>query len=277
MKRRQKLRRLTILVTVAIVAVSLGVGIYVLSTSKSALDAYINVPVSSSVANSLYHMSLQPYGPAPPSAMIGEVKSATGSAFVAGGKPVLVYIGGEFCPYCAVQRWSLIMALMRFGNFSDLRYMTSAASEGDLATFTFVGSTYQSNYLSFQPFENEDRNHGPLQSVPANYSKEWQSYSSVYPFENFGNKYILPGATMGYSDLSGKNWTTVLGDIRNGDSFGLQVKESANLMTALICKVTGNQPGNVCSVFPVPTTVTGIAAPANSAISIIPAKNEIGG
>src|ERR1700748_87338 len=35
----------------------------------------------------------------------------------ANGKPEVVYMGGEFCPYCAAERWALTAALGRFGTF----------------------------------------------------------------------------------------------------------------------------------------------------------------
>ncbi|EQD78092.1 protein containing DUF929, partial [mine drainage metagenome] len=37
------------------------------------------------------------------------------------GKPEVLYIGAEYCPYCALLRWSLVGALSRFGKFSNLQ------------------------------------------------------------------------------------------------------------------------------------------------------------
>ncbi|HEX8036257.1 MAG TPA: DUF929 family protein, partial [Ktedonobacterales bacterium] len=31
------------------------------------------------------------------------------------GKPQILYIGAEYCPFCAAERWSLIVVLGRFG------------------------------------------------------------------------------------------------------------------------------------------------------------------
>ncbi len=44
----------------------------------------------------------------------------------ANGKPEIFYYGAEYCPYCAAERWSLIMAMSRFGEYKDLRLMKSA-------------------------------------------------------------------------------------------------------------------------------------------------------
>ncbi len=34
------------------------------------------------------------------------------------GKPEVLFVGAEFCPFCAAERWPLIVALSRFGHFS---------------------------------------------------------------------------------------------------------------------------------------------------------------
>ena len=45
-----------------------------------------------------------------------------GSPLSSGGKPEVLYVGTEFCPYCAAESWSLIVALSRFGQFSGLQH-----------------------------------------------------------------------------------------------------------------------------------------------------------
>jgi hypothetical protein len=244
-KQRQQRRQLTILVAVVIVGISLAAGIYVaLNLPVSALDKRIGQPVTSSDMTTLSQLANPPYGPSD-ATMLASLKTGTGSPYLSNGKPILVYIGGEFCPYCAIVRWSMILALSRFGTFSNLHYTTSANDEGDYATFTFVGSTYQSNYIVFQPYEQEDRAQAPLQTVPSNYTAE---FTGGYPFLNFGNKYIVAYSLL--SDpglLAGKNWTQIMTSINAGDTLGSQIKMGANAITALICKITGNDPTSVCS------------------------------
>jgi hypothetical protein len=81
------------------------------------------------------------------------------------GKPQLLFVGGEFCPFCAAERWSLVAALSRFGTFSDLKQIRSAVNDGDLATFSFYKSSYTSKYIDFNPIEYSDRNHAKLESI----------------------------------------------------------------------------------------------------------------
>jgi Domain of unknown function (DUF929) len=80
----------------------------------------------------------------------GQVSSAptsiTGSPLTSGGKPEVLYVGAEYCPYCAAERWAMIVALSRFGTFSGLAATHSAAKNGagqaeaypNTATWTFV-------------------------------------------------------------------------------------------------------------------------------------------
>ena len=70
-----------------------------------------------------------------------------------GGKPEMLYIGAEFCPICATQRWPMVVALSHFGTFSNLSKTHSAVSDGDIPTLSFYGSTFTSPYLTFTPVE----------------------------------------------------------------------------------------------------------------------------
>ena len=46
------------------------------------------------------------------------------------GKPEVLYVGAEFCPFCGAERWPLIVALSRFGHFTTLTNMQSAQALG---------------------------------------------------------------------------------------------------------------------------------------------------
>src|SRR5205814_1816051 len=57
------------------------------------------------------------------------IKPATGDVLTgASGKPQVLYVGGEFCPFCAAERWPLIIALSRFGTFTGLDATASSES-----------------------------------------------------------------------------------------------------------------------------------------------------
>ncbi len=271
-KKKDRTRRITIYVTVAIIAASIAVGVYFVSTASggSVLDKYDNVPISSTVMAGLQSVSRQPYGPAPSSTMQSDVDNYAQSPYVSNGKPELVFVGGEFCPYCAVERWALIMALNRFGNFTNLHYMTAANDEGDYATFTFVGSSYSSNYIVFKAFEAEDRAGNALQTVPANYSSVWTTFGNGFPFVNMGNTYVIKVSLLAFPDiLTGGNWTSILNEISTSDSTGLQIRQAANMITAVICKATSGSPAAVCSAPPIGSATSAIAGPTYGALSVL--------
>src|SRR6516162_3275690 len=87
--------------------------------------------------------------------------SISGAPLTSGGKPEVLYIGAEYCPYCAAERWSMVVALSRFGTFSGLGLTHSAAANGagqpepypNTATWTFAHATFASQYLTFTPVE----------------------------------------------------------------------------------------------------------------------------
>ena len=45
------------------------------------------------------------------------------------GKPEVLYVATEFCPYCVANSWALIVALSRFGEFSGLSTSRSPTFE----------------------------------------------------------------------------------------------------------------------------------------------------
>jgi len=184
------------------------------------------------------------------------LKPVTGPALTAGGKPEMLYIGAEWCPFCAAERWAMAVALSRFGTFSPLKGIHSSATDAypNTATLTFYNSTYTSKYLVFTPVENEDVNRNTLVTPTQAQKALWKKYSppgNSYPFIDIGNRFI---ATVTYSPqvLQGLSWSQIAADLHKPSTAVAQgANGSANLFTAAICKITNNQPANVCTAAPV--------------------------
>jgi thiol-disulfide isomerase/thioredoxin len=180
------------------------------------------------------------------------VKTISGTPLISNGKPEMLYIGAEFCPYCAAMRWSMAVALSRFGALSTpLRGIHSAGgSEAypNTATLTFYKSTYSSKYLAFTPVENEKVDHSPLQATTTQQQALWQKYdANSYPFIDIGNKYLV---TVIYNPqvLKGKTWSQIAAATHDPSSPIAQgVDGAANYLTAAVCKITNNQPASVCT------------------------------
>ena len=187
-----------------------------------------------------------------------------GSPLTAGGKPEVLYIGANYCPFCAAQRWAMIIALSRFGTFSGLTATHSSTSDiyPDTATFTFYGSSYASKYVSFRAVEEtENYRQGNSNSPSVPYvtlqtpTAAEQALAARYggtsiPFLDIGNRYVEVGnlAPYGPRDLAGKSWSQIAAALRDPSSpIAREVDASANYLTAAICRLTGNQPASAAT------------------------------
>ncbi len=169
-----------------------------------------------------------------------------------GGKPQVLYIGAEYCPYCAAERWAIIVALGRFGKFSGLQTTTSSSNDiyPDTPTFTFRSATYSGDYVELRTVETSDRDQKPLQTPTASEQQLWQKFDPAgsIPFVNFGNRYAMSGATFLPDILSGASWQAIASELEDPNSAQAKaIIGSANLMTAAICKMTSDKPASVCS------------------------------
>ena len=177
-------------------------------------------------------------------------------------KPEVLFMGAEFCPYCAAERWSIVVALSRFGIFNNLHLVQSANVEiyPGTDTFTFYGSTYSSPYLDFVAVE-EESNHAnatgfqPLQTPTADQQKIYNTYDrppyaqqSGIPFLDIGNHYIAVSSGYSPAVLQGKSWQDIADALGDPQAPTTQaIVGNANYITAAICRVTGGSPASVCA------------------------------
>jgi Domain of unknown function (DUF929) len=263
-KRRQRTRRLLYVALIVGVGVLLFGGIYFLSL-PSGLDKFDGKQVTASDLSGLVHASKLYTNPGVTLGPGAKMKNATDS-FTSNGKPILLYVGEEGCPYCAEMRWPLTIALLRFGNFTALSYMTSSLDGTDFPTFTYHGSSYSSPYLIFKAYELNDRGQVSLDTLPANYTTPFSTYGgNAFPFLDFAGKHYLAGAPIpatpqGYlgpipylTDLFGsKNWSQIITSLgSSGVPISPIIMQGANLITAQICKADGNLPAKVCTQGPI--------------------------
>ena len=200
-------------------------------------------------------------------AVTAKPTSISGPALTVNGKPEVFYLGAEYCPYCAAERWAMIVALSRFGTFSGLATVHSAAANGsgeaepypNTPTWTFLHAKYTSPYLTFSTVEEytniPDSSTGlyttlqtPTKAQQALVTKYDSSSGGAIPFVDFGNKYLISGASYSPQVLAGLSWATIASDLHNPNSAVAQaVDGTANYITAAICELTGNQPASACT------------------------------
>jgi len=167
------------------------------------------------------------------------------------GKTRVVYVGAEYCPYCAAERWTTVTALSRFGSFSGLKQTKSSSSDVNpkTPTFSFRSSSYSSPYLSFEPVETMTSTGKPLGKI----TDEQQALFTKYqpgggiPFVDIGNKFVVSGAGYDGKILQGKTFEQIAAAVRDpGTAIGKAVLGSANVLTADLCTASGNK-APVCS------------------------------
>jgi Domain of unknown function (DUF929) len=181
----------------------------------------------------------------------GTIKAVTDTPLTSNGKPEVLYIGAEFCPFCATERWAMAVALSRFGTFSPLHGIHSSATDtpASIPTVTFYKSTYTSKYLTFTPVETTEVDKSKtLQTPTSAQSALWTKYTQQgIPFVDFGNKYVISGASYDYQVLQGKTWSQIAADLQDPSTdIARGADGAANQITAAICKLTSNQPATVC-------------------------------
>jgi len=181
----------------------------------------------------------------------------------ADGKPLVLYVGAEYCPFCASQRWPLAIALSRFGSFTGLTASHSASDDvyPDTATISFHGSTYASEYLAFQGVElntNERRGRGyaPLDELTPEQEAVMNTYNAPpyvpragsIPFLDFGNRFLQTGASVSPELLVGLSHDEIAAEIVSNPNgpVAQAILGSANAFTAALCVLTDGQPGEVC-------------------------------
>ena len=179
-------------------------------------------------------------------------------ALITGGKPELLYMGGEFCPFCAAERWALAAALSRFGVLSGLSLIHSSPTDvyANTPTLSFARASYTSKYLAFVPVEwygeatdpSTPFRHAYLEQPTAQQQALFARYGgSSIPFVDIGNRYFLPQVQYFPSALAGLSWTQVATAMRDPTSaVAKAVDGAANMITAAICTLTHGQPAGVC-------------------------------
>ena len=178
------------------------------------------------------------------------------------GKPEIFYMGAEFCPYCAGERWALAVALERFGDLHDLGATTSSPTDSppSLQTLSFHGASYTSDYLALSAKEVQSNqvvngSYAPLdkltqdeKALVSKYDAKPYVPSAGIPFLDFGGKWLISGATFDIRLLQGQTRAQIAAALSDPNSpIAQAVLGAANGLTATMCTLTGQKPADVCT------------------------------
>jgi type II secretory pathway pseudopilin PulG len=249
----------TLAVVVVVVAVLAAVG------GRSAGGGTANASAAGSLLDRVENVEVQVLQKVGDGTLPNTFYALQNSApLTADGKPQLLYVGADYCPFCAAQRWSLVVALSRFGSFDDLRLTTSSSSDSfpDTATFSFLGTHYTSRYLDFVGVETADRNGTAQQTLSEAQKALLRSYdvppyvpanaAGGIPWIDVGGRYAMISSGYNPGILAGLDWNAIAARLVDpNDIVAKGVLGNANHITAAICKVTDMQPADVCTTAPV--------------------------
>ena len=192
-------------------------------------------------------------------------KAITGDPLTQNGKPLVLYVGAEYCPYCATERWGVAAALSRFGTFTNLgqtassptdQYPNTATLSFHNATFTsstvaFTGKEIESNQVSGGSYTALDKLTSAEQAIFSKYDAPPYVASDskgAIPFIDIGGKYMISGASFSPQVLQGKTHAQIAAALADPTSaIAKGVDGTANVVTAAICQSTAQKPASVCS------------------------------
>jgi hypothetical protein len=257
--RRRHSRRLTGLSVFLVVALAGAFGLTQLGNTAhkapatgpvhlaSYFEASINVPDSTLAAVGL------PASVSVPTRVTPTVATATTNQVVS-------YVGAEYCPYCAIQRWALLVALSQFGTFSSLSDQALSSSSQvypNLASWSFIGARYTSPYFTFDPTEltsSVPDGHGyyqPLEKMSAAQEVAYDHFDPQggLPFVDLGNQFATIGASASPSVLEDLSLGQIGSSLSDPTSPVAQaVDGTANYLIAAMCTmITGTKPF-ICSM-----------------------------
>ena len=221
------------------------------SGTSSSLTAYIQKGVS--VSDSTLDAVGLPSNVLAPNSVPG------GAALTQDDKPVVVFVGGEYCPYCAMERWALVVALSRFGTFSNLGHTISSSSTDvypGLQSWSFKDSVFTSTSLAFAPAEvysstpnPTGTGYEPLQSLTPLQAKAFSAYSGGgFPFVDIGGRYVALGASADPGVLQNLTLDQIAAQLDDPSSpVAEAVDGSANYLIAAMCSVATTSAAPICT------------------------------
>jgi hypothetical protein len=262
---------------VGLVVVIIGVLVIVKATGggpTTGAGSYTPVtPAPAQVVNDVTNIPLSVYnqvGITSPTVPVNPptvLPSSSPDLTLAGNSPSMLFIGAEYCPYCAAERWAMTAALSRFGTWSGLKITASSHTDVDpeTHTFSYYGASLTSPYIHFTAVEVQSNvptaaggytnletpTKAELQVYANDASKYLSSYtpgSLSYPFVNINNVAIITGPSYDPGILAGLTWSQIAGGLDDPTNPATQaIVTTANYMSAAICASSKGAPASVCT------------------------------
>ncbi len=239
-----------------------------LASTNAVAETGANLPLAAATGAASVGQGNSPNGVQVPDTVLEQVGLADGvsrpdvlkdrPALRERGKPVVMYIGAAFCPYCATARWALEIALTKFGTLADGPAIASSATDVDPNTVSLGlhGSHYTSTYFSWEAADGV----GSGFPSPTNMTKQELSafktydkapftpYAGSIPFIDIDNRYLVLGANASIGPLQGLTASEIIKALTDPSSRVARAMDgAANYLIAALCSIAGNASAAICS------------------------------
>jgi len=157
------------------------------------------------------------------------------------GKLFVFFMGAEHCPYCAAERWAIVRALSKFGQWDGLKQTISAARDEpflNLPTYDFTEAKYTSSHIEFVSREIKDREFKPLQKLLKTEQKLVRKFNpdKYIPFLLVGGRFMQIGAGFTPKIFIGHTFRQTETELKKVESeIRKTIDAEANIVAALLC------------------------------------------
>jgi hypothetical protein len=250
----------TVVTSVSVGIVAIVLIIIVVINQAAGGNVTTSKPLSAAVASAIEHPSASVIQAVGSGRQPGQMVRLPGNTVLtdASGKPMIVYVGAEYCPFCAAERWTMVYWLSQFGTFKNLSEIKSSSTDvyPNTNTVTFYKSTYTSSTIDFSFAETQDVNSQPLMTPTKQAASLFVKYDTPpytteaqgFPFIDIGGLYVLYATSYSPSLLANLTWDQIAAKLKNpSDPVTQAIVGNANIMTAATCIATHDIPASVCS------------------------------
>jgi thiol-disulfide isomerase/thioredoxin len=158
-----------------------------------------------------------------------------------GGKLTVFFMGAEYCPYCAAERWAIVRSLQKFGQWEGLKQTISAARNQpflNLPTYDFTEATYNSPHIEFVAREIKDREFKPFQKLSKTEEKIVRKHDpkKEIPFLLIAGRFMQIGSGFPPKIFIGHTFRQTETELKKVESeIRKTIDEEANVISALLC------------------------------------------
>lgn len=179
--------------------------------------------------------------------VLGRFVEVSKDAMRRGGKLFVFFMGAEYCPYCAAERWAIVRSLQKFGQWDGLKQTISAARDEpflNLPTYDFTKATYTSPHIEFVAREIKDREFNPLQKLLKTEEKLLRKFNpkKEIPFLLIAGRFSQIGSGFTPKIFIGHTFRQTETELKKVESeIRKTIDDEANIISALLC-VSGLPP-----------------------------------